>query len=82
MFTCLELHGKEFSRLDETISGKKKKVFLVDAGLAFNSPYPAVLRPQRFVDLIISFDLSARDKEDMDPFGVSRNTLLLRWLSN
>jgi len=67
-----ELHGKEFSRLDETISGKKKKVFLVDAGLAFNSPYPAVLRPQRFVDLIISFDLSARDKEDMDPFGELR----------
>ena len=50
---------------------EKKKVFVVDAGLTFNSPYPAILRPQRTVDLILSFDFSARTTDDSNPFAVS-----------
>jgi len=60
---------KTFSHLNETISGKKKKVFIVDAGLTFNSPYPAILRPQRAVNLILSFDFSARDADNANPFS-------------
>uniref|UniRef100_W5NJ61 PLA2c domain-containing protein n=1 Tax=Lepisosteus oculatus TaxID=7918 RepID=W5NJ61_LEPOC len=41
-----------------------KFFYLVDAGLAINSAYPLVLRPQRQVDVIISCDYSAGD----DPF--------------
>ena len=45
---------------------------LVDSGLAFNSPYPAVVRPERKVDLILSFDFSQRDLGDNSmPFEVS-----------
>jgi len=58
----------DFERLFEPISAQKKKVFVVDAGLTFNSPYPAILRPQRTVDLIISFDFSARPTDDSPPF--------------
>ena len=61
----------DFERLFEPISAQKKKVFVVDAGLTFNSPYPAILRPQRTVDLIISFDFSARPTDDSPPFKVS-----------
>lgn len=33
-------------------------IFLVDAGLKMNSAFPLVMRPQRNVDVIISFDFS------------------------
>ncbi|XP_069505151.1 cytosolic phospholipase A2 gamma-like [Ambystoma mexicanum] len=36
-------------------------IHLIDAGLAINSAYPLVLRPERKVDLILSFDFSAGD---------------------
>ena len=49
---------------------KKKRIELIDAGLQFNSPYPPVLRPEREVDLILSFDFSARDSDDVRPFKV------------
>ena len=42
---------------------KRKRMFVVDSGLLFNSPYPPLLRPQRGVDLYISFDFSARKKD-------------------
>ena len=45
----------------------------MDSGLAFNSPYPLLLRPQRDVDIFLSFDFSARKKDDESPFQV--NTL-------
>lgn len=48
-----------------------KKLYMVDAGLTFNSPYPLVLRPQRAVSLILSFDFSARPTDDHPPFYVS-----------
>ncbi|KAH9524898.1 Cytosolic phospholipase A2 [Bulinus truncatus] len=45
-----------------------KKLYLVDSGLTFNSPYPLLLRPQRAVDLILSFDFSGRPSDDTPPF--------------
>uniref|UniRef100_H2Z676 Phospholipase A2 n=1 Tax=Ciona savignyi TaxID=51511 RepID=H2Z676_CIOSA len=58
----------EFQKIHEPMEVKKKKVHLVDAGLTFNSPYPCILRPQRAVDLIISFDFSGRPQEVCEPF--------------
>ena len=60
----------QFSRLDETISSKKKSVMMIDAGLTINSPYPIILRTERHCDVIISFDFSAREKAEMMPFSV------------
>ena len=48
-----------------------KKLYVVDSGLTFNSPFPIVLRPQREVDIIISFDFSARPSDDTPPFKVT-----------
>ncbi|XP_031567432.1 cytosolic phospholipase A2-like [Actinia tenebrosa] len=45
-----------------------KRIFLVDSGMVLNSPYPILLRPERSVDLYLSFDFSARDKDDEEPF--------------
>jgi phospholipase A2 len=45
---------------------------IVDSGIAFNSPFPAVLRPERDVQLILSFDFSQKDDgDDEPPFAVS-----------
>nr|XP_002127884.2 cytosolic phospholipase A2 isoform X4 [Ciona intestinalis] len=60
--------ANEFGKIHEPMEVKKKKVHLVDAGLTFNSPYPCILRPQRAVDLIISFDFSGRPSEVCEPF--------------
>ena len=38
----------------------KRVLHIVDGGLAMNLPFPPVLRPQRAVDIIISFDFTAR----------------------
>ncbi|XP_069094420.1 cytosolic phospholipase A2 gamma-like isoform X2 [Pleurodeles waltl] len=38
---------------------EKEFINLIDAGLAINSAYPLVLRPERKVNLILSFDFSA-----------------------
>lgn len=51
---------------------KSKKIHIVDSGLTFNLPYPLILRPQRGVDLIISFDFSARPSDSSPPFKVSK----------
>ena len=45
----------------------KKRMELIDAGLMFNSPYPPLLRKQRSVDLIPSFDFSARETDEERP---------------
>ncbi|XP_066487372.1 cytosolic phospholipase A2 gamma-like isoform X2 [Tiliqua scincoides] len=39
----------------------KEVVSLIDAGLAINTAYPLILRPERNVKLILSFDYSAGD---------------------
>lgn len=58
----------EFERIYEPLDVKSKKIHVVDSGLTFNLPYPLILRPQRGVDLIISFDFSARPSDTSPPF--------------
>ncbi|KAJ8376137.1 hypothetical protein SKAU_G00067170 [Synaphobranchus kaupii] len=58
----------EFDRIYEPLDVKSKKIHVVDSGLTFNLPYPLILRPQRGVDLIISFDFSARPCDSSPPF--------------
>ncbi|XP_066574823.1 cytosolic phospholipase A2 gamma [Amia ocellicauda] len=38
-----------------------EKIYLIDAGLSNNCGYPLVLRPERQVQIILSFDFSAGD---------------------
>ena len=47
---------------------------LIDAGLMFNSPYPPLLRKERSVDIILSFDFSARETDEERPFKVITQT--------
>lgn len=58
----------EFDRINEPLDVKSKKIHVVDSGLTYNLPYPLILRPQRGVDLIISFDFSARPSDTSPPF--------------
>ncbi|XP_053325717.1 cytosolic phospholipase A2 [Spea bombifrons] len=58
----------EFEQIYEPLDVKSKKIHIVDSGLTFNLPYPLILRPQRGVDLIISFDFSARPCDSSPPF--------------
>ncbi|CAG5136620.1 unnamed protein product, partial [Candidula unifasciata] len=60
--------GDEFDGNFEMHSTSVKHIYMVDAGLTFNSPFPLVLRPQREVDIILSFDFSARDSDNAPPF--------------
>lgn len=57
-----------FSKIFEMYPTSMKKLYVVDGGLTFNSPFPLVLRPQREVDLILSFDFSARPSDTALPF--------------
>ncbi|CAH1272832.1 PLA2G4A, partial [Branchiostoma lanceolatum] len=58
----------EFDGIHEPLNVEEKKLYMVDGGLTFNSPFPSVLRPQRDVDLIISYDFSARTSDSSRPF--------------
>ncbi|XP_072556091.1 cytosolic phospholipase A2-like [Paramormyrops kingsleyae] len=58
----------EFNSIHEPLDLTSKKIHVVDSGLSFNLPYPLILRPERGVDLIISFDFSARKSDSMPPF--------------
>uniref|UniRef100_A0A674A1Z6 Phospholipase A2 n=1 Tax=Salmo trutta TaxID=8032 RepID=A0A674A1Z6_SALTR len=58
----------EFADIYEPLDVKSKKIHIVDSGLTYNLPYPLILRPQRGVDLIISFDFSARPSDSSPPF--------------
>ncbi|KAL4219877.1 Cytosolic phospholipase A2 [Mactra antiquata] len=67
--------GSSNSRVSDDFDGifemhptSVKHLYMVDAGLTFNSPYPVVLRPQREVDIILSFDFSARPSDTTPPF--------------
>lgn len=62
--------GEEFDGIFEMVPTSLKHIYMVDAGLTFNSPYPLVLRPQREVDIILSFDFSARPYDKHHPFKV------------
>ena len=61
---------KEVTDAADELAFKTKRIYLVDSGLVMNSPYPMLLRPQREVDIFLSFDFSARDKDDYFPFQV------------
>lgn len=47
-----------------------RHIYLVDSGLVFNSPFPPLLRPQRKVDVFVSFDFSIRKRDVEFPFEV------------
>ncbi|XP_059157432.1 cytosolic phospholipase A2-like [Physella acuta] len=64
----VEQNKELFEDIFELHPTNLKKLYLVDSGLTFNSPYPLVLRPQREVDLILSFDFSARPTDDAPGF--------------
>ena len=70
----------QFDGIFEMYPTSIKKLYVVDGGLSFNSPFPLLLRPQRGVDLILSFDFSARPTDTSPPFKVrlrnDRNELL------
>lgn len=74
----------EFDRIYEPLDVKSKKIHIVDSGLTYNLPYPLILRPQRGVDLIISFDFSARPSDSSPPFKVRKplNQLKLKIYNN
>lgn len=69
-FVSPVLDPDEFDRIYEPLDVKSKKIHVVDSGLTYNLPYPLLLRPQRTVDLIISFDFSARPSDTSPPFKV------------
>ena len=49
-----------------------KKIYLVDSGLSFNLPFPVALRPQREIELYITFDFSSRKTDATPPFRVRK----------
>ncbi|KAG8228645.1 hypothetical protein J437_LFUL008296 [Ladona fulva] len=59
---------EDFQHYGTLIDSNEKTLCLVDAGLVFNSPFPLLLRPQRAVDVFISFDYSARAADFHEPF--------------
>ncbi|XP_071097196.1 cytosolic phospholipase A2-like [Haliotis cracherodii] len=62
-------HSKDqFDGIFEMYPTHIKKLYVVDGGLTFNSPFPPMLRPQRGVDLLLSFDFSARPSDTTPPF--------------
>ena len=63
-------HTEDTTDAAEQFAVQAKRIYLVDGGLMFNSPYPLLLRPQRRVDIFLSFDFSARNKDDEMPFQV------------
>lgn len=68
MFRGLKIERLEAGDHSQIVSSTVKNTFLVDGGLDFNSPYPLMLRPQRNVDIILSFDFSQRDKDNTPAF--------------
>ncbi|XP_045199096.2 cytosolic phospholipase A2-like isoform X2 [Mercenaria mercenaria] len=67
----------QFDGIFEMYPTSIKKLYVVDGGLSFNSPFPLLLRPQRGVDLILSFDFSARGSDTTPPF--KELMLAMKW---
>ena len=61
---------EELSETADELALTAKHIYLVDSGLVFNSPYPPLLRPEREVDVFLSFDFSARNRDIEFPFQV------------
>ena len=61
----------DFKGYRESMKTDDKKIYLVDSGLSFNLPFPLTLRPQRGIQLYITFDFSSRHSDGTLPFRVS-----------
>nr|CAD7431216.1 unnamed protein product [Timema monikensis] len=59
----------DFQGFYEPLTAHTKKLYLVDSGLTFNLPFPALLRPQRDVDVFLAFEFSNRAEDESSPFG-------------
>ncbi|WAR30357.1 PA24A-like protein [Mya arenaria] len=68
MYVESQYSQDQFDGIFEMYPTSIKKLYVVDGGLSFNSPYPLLLRPQRGVDIILSFDFSARKSDTTPPF--------------
>nr|CAD7571157.1 unnamed protein product [Timema californicum] len=73
----------DFQGFYEPLTAHTKKLYLVDSGLTFNLPFPALLRPQRDVDIFLAFEFSNRAEDESSPFGVGDRKLFHphQWLS-
>ena len=49
-------------------------MMIVDGGLAFNDPFPPLLRAERRTDVYIVFDFSWHTDQTEYPFGVRKET--------
>ncbi|XP_065340646.1 cytosolic phospholipase A2-like [Cloeon dipterum] len=58
----------DFKGFYEQTKSSAKRMLIVDAGLNINIPFPALLRPQRGVDMYLSFDFTNRDSDSTPPF--------------
>lgn len=67
----------DFKGFYEHTKCSAKKMYMVDAGLNFNIPFPVLLRPQRGVELYLSFDFTDRGGDDSPPFEVANNIILI-----
>ena len=68
------LHKKDgvfdIDMLSQPLNPERKNVHVVDGGLTMNIPVPAVLRPERKVDILLTFDFSQRTDDWANPFEV------------
>nr|CAD7412788.1 unnamed protein product [Timema poppensis] len=80
--SCL-IADVDFQGFYEPLTAHTKKLYLVDSGLTFNLPFPALLRPQRDVDIFLAFEFSNRAEDESSPFGVGDRKLFHphQWLS-
>ena len=57
----------------DELSVSAKHIYLMDSGFVFNCPFPPLLRPERNVDIFLSFDFSMREKDLEFPFQVNQS---------
>eukprot|EP00118_Oscarella_pearsei_P025033 m.307353 g.307353 ORF g.307353 m.307353 type:complete len:695 (+) comp42183_c0_seq1:54-2138(+) len=60
--------GPRITRADDKKYRSEQEMMVVDGGLAFNDPFPPLLRAERHTDVFIVFDFSWRDDQTMYPF--------------
>lgn len=73
-FTSIDEDDSPFKEIHQPLQTQRKRLYMVDSGLTFNSPYPLLMRPQRGVEIYLSFDFSARETDATPPFTASRRT--------
>ncbi len=67
--------GESFSELFEGLDKDADLLYMVDAGVTVNCPFPVLLRPQRNVDVIICFNFDSRESDfDSDILEVNTKT--------